>query len=77
MAEITLEQLIAAVPALRDAGVVRLRVGDVEVQLREPEPTPAAAHESAPERAPIHPLDDPATFGRRNGGVPSFRRHEE
>ena len=60
---------------LRDAGVVRLSLEGVELEL-----SPAAVKEEEEERGGVEdidagdPLQDPATYGRRDGRLPGFER---
>ena len=65
-----LEALEDKAKTLRDAGVRRLRIDGLEVELAPAEPAIVVA--GPPERAELlDPLDDPDTFG---GRMPSFRR---
>ncbi len=66
-------------PKLRDAGVRRLRLEDLELELAPPEVEVAGDaddDEDEQQREPRHPFYDPATFGRRRG-VPGRKPGEE
>jgi hypothetical protein len=75
-----------AARALRAAGVLRLEVDGLKLELAAPEATPTAS-ESHIDALPYSPLpdlsdevdalNDPATFGRRDGKVPGFQRAPE
>ena len=69
-----LELLIERAPALREAGVAHIEIGDVVVDLhphyvlQQPDDD-----DDEPTRAPRDPLEDDATFG---GRVPRWRGAE-
>jgi hypothetical protein len=67
-----LDLLIRKAPALRDAGVKRIDLKGVVVELTERD-APAVADTASDEEHPdmMDPLEDPSTYG---GRVPSFRR---
>lgn len=60
---------------LRAAGVTHVELEGFKVDLAAPEP-PEIVIANAEPPAPDYsdPLDDPATYGRRDGSVPGFRR---
>ena len=57
---------------LRAVGVLRLRLGDLELVLA-PRDAPAPKEEPKPDNRPPDPLSDPDTFG---GRVPGFNLDE-
>lgn len=74
----TLDDLIAAAPKLRAAGVLRLRSGDFEMEFSPVEPVaPRATREDVEEDSDV--LNDPHTFGdfRLNGQVPRYGNKRE
>ena len=70
----TLSGLAAIARELRAAGVLRVRVEGVELELAPAAEQYAGAEISIPGEGPASgdPLDDPATFGNR--GVPRLRK---
>lgn len=81
-----LDEAIAAIVGnaerLRAAGVTRVRFGDLEFDLAPPDVTEAIDERIEQRFGPVGvehvgPLDDPATFGRRDGKVPGYRRERE
>jgi hypothetical protein len=84
--EETLATLAAKAKDLRQAGVTRVAIGDIELELAEPEPPPAPP--PVDERQPKSEddgrrrsaIDDPDTFGGeipRRRGAPRVVEHEE
>lgn len=58
--------------ALREAGVQRVKLGELELELLPPDPPDIALDDH--DAKPVSALDDPDTFG---GRPPPRRRHPE
>lgn len=70
-----LDLVIDRAPALRRAGVARVALGELELELA-PHVEAGEAQPATPVvEEPADPLDDPMTFGRRTG-VPGFPRRK-
>jgi hypothetical protein len=67
--------LVENAAKLRDAGVRCVKLEGCEVSFAEPEAKPLQI-ETEPDISEEDPLNDPATFGRRDGRVPGFRRED-
>lgn len=57
---------------LREAGVKRIELDGCKVDLAPTEPDVGGLFEKEQPTEPLDPLDDPATYGRRD--VPTLRR---
>lgn len=72
-------QLIAErAKELRAAGVRKLEMPELRLELDAWEPEPMAARDSDKDRTVViegdsDPFNDPATFGRRDGSLPGFK----
>lgn len=63
-------------PALRAAGVTRLKLAGCEIEISPSEPAVVRIEREEPTYG--DPLDDPATFGLSAGRLPGYpRRHRE
>lgn len=76
-----IDLLIAKGPALRATGIKRLGFEGFDIEFADStgEQSPALASKPEPTTYSdlpdlTDPLDDPATFGRRDGSVPGFKR---
>lgn len=77
---VDMDLALAYAERLREAGVLRFRSGTLEFTLSELNPSAEEAEHAAEEEedAPLpNAMNDPASFGSRDGFVPGFAKLHE